>query len=114
MPRETTLIGASGVVFWMGGAWLALYVMIEVRRTLKQRLLRALGVGLLLFFPSEAFDPQVSYLTHAVGFAMGLVSGLLVYFINRKKISRIHSVRPCGRRTDQSSHRQRSFWVPLI
>ncbi len=79
------MIGASGVVFWMGGAWLALYVMIEVRRTLKQRLLRALGVGLLLFFPSEAFDPQVSYLTHAVGFAMGLVSGLLVYFINRKK-----------------------------
>lgn len=85
MPREVTLVGASGVVFWMGGAWLALYVSLELRRTLKQRLTRAAGVALLLFFPSEAFDPQISYVTHAVGFVLGVLSGVLVYFLNRKK-----------------------------
>lgn len=43
MPLQNTLIGASGVVFWMGGAWLTLFFLIDRRRSLIQRALRALG-----------------------------------------------------------------------
>lgn len=82
-PPEVRLLGASGVVYWMGGVWLSLYVALDRRRSLSQRLIRALGVGLLLFLPSEAFDPKVSYLAHAVGFAYGVLTGAL-YFVWRK------------------------------
>jgi rhomboid protease GluP len=75
MQTLTTLIGLSGVVFWMGGTWLALYFLIERRKAIWQRLLRTLGVALVLFMPSEAFDPSISYKTHFVGFILGILFG---------------------------------------
>jgi rhomboid protease GluP len=86
MPAAVNLIGLSGVVFWMGGAWLALYFLIETRRSKWQKAIRSIGVGLVLFMPSEAFDPNVSYNAHFVGFALGVISGVLYYFRNRSQI----------------------------
>lgn len=85
MRPEAQLLGASGVVFWMGGAWLALYLLLDRKRTLYQRTLRALGVGLALFMPSEAFDPSVSYHAHAVGFGLGLVWGIAHFALHRAR-----------------------------
>jgi rhomboid protease GluP len=86
MPPLIHLIGLSGVVFWMGGAWLALYFLIETRKTPGQKILRTMGVALGLFMPSEAFDPSVSYAAHGVGFSLGVCAGILFYFINRNRI----------------------------
>lgn len=81
MPNETHLIGASGVVFWMGGFWLILSFFIDRRRGLLHRTLKTLGISLVLFFPSEAFNPSISYKAHFVGFILGLTSGLITYLV---------------------------------
>ena len=80
---DTTLIGASGMVSWMGGAWLILYFAINRQKSMGQRAMRSAGVALLLFAPSETFDPHISYRTHLIGFVLGLVSGYL-YFERHK------------------------------
>ena len=40
---------------------------------LGQRYLRTLGVAVLLFMPSEAFDPAISNRTHLAGFFLGVL-----------------------------------------
>lgn len=84
MDPQAKLLGASGIVFWMGGAWLALYFLLEITHSVYQRSLRAIGVGLMLFFPAQAFEPQISYQSHMIGFILGLLAGVLFYFFNRK------------------------------
>lgn len=69
------LIGASGVVYWMGGTWLILYFFLSRQKNLFQRWLRTLGVAFLLFMPAETFEPAVSYRTHLIGFILGLFAG---------------------------------------
>lgn len=86
MPENIKLIGASGIVFWMGGAWLTLYLLLDRRRTRLQRFLRAFGVGIVLFMPAEAFDPNVSYLAHLVGFVLGIGWGLVYFLLKRKPL----------------------------
>lgn len=80
------LLGASGVVYWMGGVWLVLYLMIDTRRSWGSRWLRVFGVGILMFVPSEAFEPSVSYRTHFIGFLVGILTGLLYYAANAKRL----------------------------
>lgn len=75
---EGGLIGASGVVYFLGGMWLALFVFIERRRSLWNRILRAIGVGLVIFFPTS-FDPSVSYRAHFYGLLAGLVWGAILF-----------------------------------
>lgn len=82
---QITLVGASGMVFWMGGLWLTLYFLLDIKHSLYQRSLRALGVGLMLFFPAQAFDPHISYSSHFVGFALGIFCAAVYYFLNKKK-----------------------------
>ena len=82
---EMTLIGASGVVYWMGGAWLILYFFLSRQKNLSHRILRTLGVGILLFMPAETFEPSVSYRTHFAGFVIGVLSGLFFYWRHRRK-----------------------------
>jgi rhomboid protease GluP len=86
MKEEIKLIGVSGVVFWMGGFWLILYFLIDRRRSLTQRALRAAGVGLALFMPAEAFDPTISYAAHFFGFVAGVAVGLTYYMVRRAAI----------------------------
>lgn len=94
MPLQVGLIGLSGVVFWMGGAWLVLYFLIDRKRTLVQRFLRALGVGLVLFMPAEAFDPSISYQSHLVGFLLGIFAGLLYFYFAKKALRKAEIFEP--------------------
>lgn len=89
---QTQLLGASGMVYWMGGVWLSLYLLIDRRRELWSRSLRVLGVALLLFVPSQAFDPTISYRTHFIGFSIGVVSGFLYFWTNRVWIRRFEVI----------------------
>ncbi len=76
------LVGASGVVYWMAGFWLSLYLLVERRVTLGKRMVRALGFALVVLIPAT-LEAQVSYRTHAIGFGLGVAVGL-AYFAARK------------------------------
>ncbi len=92
MPLQTSLVGISGVVFWLGGFWLVLYMSLDRRRTVKQRVLRVLGVAIALFMPSEAFDPSISYQSHFLGFVLGAAFGFLYFFARKKTFRRAEVV----------------------
>lgn len=78
----TNLVGASGVVYWMGGFWLTLYLLVERRLPPGKRMVRAMGFSVLVFLPT-VFEREVSYRTHAIGFGLGVAFGL-AYFAARK------------------------------
>lgn len=81
----TTLVGASGIVFYLGGVWLALYFLIQRHLSLFQRVLRTGGVALMLFMPSEVFDPKISYRTHFLGLLVGAFVGIIYFAIHKDK-----------------------------
>ena len=70
-PSTLARVGASGVVHWMGAAWVTLYVILENRQNFKARFASALFLILMLFTP-DTYRPEVSYLTHGVGFLSGV------------------------------------------
>jgi rhomboid protease GluP len=81
-PPSTILVGASGAVYLMTAFWLVLYLLIERGTRLGKRLVRAVGFALIALLPAS-YEATVSYRTHAIGFGVGLVSGL-VYFVRRR------------------------------
>lgn len=85
MPPSVGLIGVSGVVNWMGGAWLALSWLIDRRESTGRRILKVIAVTIVLFVP-DSFKPEVSYLSHFLGYLTGLGSGILFYYLFKKKI----------------------------
>lgn len=87
-PAHVNLIGMSGVVYWMGGFWLILYLNLDQQRTRTQRWLRILGVSLGLFMPTSAFEPQVSYRAHFIGFILGALMGAAYYFWRRTEFQK--------------------------
>ncbi len=84
-PPGTELIGASGLVHLMGGLWLILYFQLSRDLRLTQRILRAMGVMLALFFPTS-FEPNVSYRVHFIGLGVGLLSGALYFALNQRRL----------------------------
>lgn len=84
---DVNLIGVSGVVYWMGATWLLLYLFVDKQRSYTQRTLRAIGVALGVFMPSTAFDPQVSYRAHLVGFVVGLFFAAIYYRLKRDQFT---------------------------
>lgn len=78
MPEDAHLIGVSGVVYWMGASWITLAFFINRHEKKHKRILKAMGVSLILFVP-ETYKPEVSYLAHLVGYVFGVVSGCLYY-----------------------------------
>ena len=89
-PPEVRLLGASGVTYLMAGFWLTIYILIERSRSLRQRLLRSFGFGLILLIPTT-LQQNVSYRTHAIGFGLGAIMALL-YFQRKKKVIRTAEV----------------------
>ena len=87
---DTQLLGASGLVYVLGGFWLSLYFLIQRQYPTVNRLIRVVGIGLMIFAPTT-FVPTTSYRTHALGFAIGLMTGLLYFYKNKKQI-RSHEV----------------------
>lgn len=84
LPDSTYLIGVSGVVYWMGAAWVTLSLLIDRRGTFQKRLIKTIGISAMLFFP-ETYKPEVSYFSHLVGYSFGIVSALIFYYFNAKK-----------------------------
>lgn len=82
MPLQTELIGVSGVVYWMGAAWLTLYLCLERRESVRRRLGKVLFIAAALFLP-QTFEPNVSYVSHLYGFIIGLPSALIYYWVRR-------------------------------
>lgn len=84
MPPDSYLIGISGVVYWMGGAWLTLFVLIDKRKNIRYRLANVIFLLLMLFVP-ETYSPHISYLSHFIGFLLGSISAITLYIINRRQ-----------------------------
>lgn len=84
-PPEVNVLGASGVVNVLGGMWLSLFFMISRQYRMPGRVLRTLGVALLLFAPQE-FRPEVAERVHASGLLCGLLFGAIWFFIFKSRI----------------------------
>lgn len=69
------LLGASGMVYGMVALWLVLYIRFDHKGWWVKRVMRSLGFSLLVLFP-QTYEPNVSYLAHASGFAIGLILAL--------------------------------------
>lgn len=80
-----TLVGISGVIYFMAAFWMTMFVAVERQMSLYRRLMIATGVSLILFFP-EVFQKNVSYLAHGLGFGLGLILGVAYFAINKKSI----------------------------
>lgn len=84
-PKEVNLLGASGWVYLLGGLWLTLYLLIQRQYSYTSRILRVVGVSLMMFFPTT-FVPTTSYRTHAIGFIAGVAIAVIYFVINKKWI----------------------------
>ena len=82
LPGDVGLVGASGMVYLMASFWLTMYLLLERRYPVGRRLIRALGVGLVVLMPG-AFDHTISYRTHLIGAVAGLVAALVFFRIYR-------------------------------
>lgn len=82
---NTTLVGASGIVYYLWGFWLTLYFFIQTHQTVLGRILRIGAVFFILLIPTQ-YSPSTSYLAHYFGFLIGLGVGCLYYLLKRKKL----------------------------
>ena len=71
------LLGASGMVYGMVALWIVLFFKFSKESRWGVKFLRAAGFAVLLLFPTQ-YEPNVSYLAHASGFAVGLGTGFIV------------------------------------
>lgn len=85
-PAHIYLVGISGVVYFMAAMWLTLYLLIEKTIRLRSRIIIACGLFLIFLAPEVVIKEEVSYLAHGVGFALGIPSALLFYYLNRNEI----------------------------
>jgi rhomboid protease GluP len=84
-PPEVFVLGASGIVYFMAAFWLTLYFGIERGISKIRRFMNTAAFVAVLLIP-EALQERVSYLSHAVGFGLGIMIGILYFFANRKRI----------------------------
>jgi rhomboid protease GluP len=82
MPLQSSIVGVSGVVYWMGAAWVTLFLLIDRRYELKRRFATALFLCVVLLAP-ETYKPEISYMSHLLGFLMGIPCALLIYYLRR-------------------------------
>ncbi len=83
--QETSLVGASGVIFCLWGFWLILFFFLERQRTVLSRILRIGAVFFVLLVPTS-YDPSTSYRAHYIGFFIGVIVGLVYYLVSRKRL----------------------------
>lgn len=81
---NVVLLGASGLVYLLAGFWFAMYVIIERQRPFIARVVRVIGVALVVLFPTT-FEPEVSYRTHFIGFVVGILIAIPYSFIYQAK-----------------------------
>jgi rhomboid protease GluP len=84
-PPYVHLLGASGLVYLLGGFWLTLYLFIQRQYSISKRLVRVLGIALMIFFPTS-FEQTTSYRTHFIGFLVGISMSVFYFLLNKQKI----------------------------
>lgn len=99
MPDQTALIGISGVVYWMGATWLTLFLLIDHRKKLRYNFAIALSLTLMLFIPDK-YQPNISYLSHLLGFISGALTGFIYYKIHRQNFLQSQVVQMIPPETD--------------
>ncbi len=86
MAPTTSLLGISGLVYWMGASWLTLYLLVGTGESMRRRLGKALFIAAALFLP-QTFEPHVSYISHFYGFVFGVPSAAIYYFFAKEKFA---------------------------
>lgn len=81
-PANIRVVGASGMLYLLAGAWLTLYVLVERRLSVPKRLVRVIGFFLVVLVPTS-IRPEVSYRAHFIGLFFGICLGL-AYFLARR------------------------------
>ena len=84
-PHTVALVGASGLVYWMAGFWLTMYLLVDRKLGLGKRFMRAVVVALVVLLPTT-FQENVSYRTHAIGFGLGVGSAFVYFLLHRESI----------------------------
>ncbi|MBT4790268.1 MAG: rhomboid family intramembrane serine protease [Halobacteriovoraceae bacterium] len=84
-----TIVGISGVIYFLWGFWLILYLFIEQRITFFRRLINIIALFLILLIPTS-YAPQTSYTAHYFGFFVGVVFAFIYYPFNSKKFKKYH------------------------
>ena len=84
-PPKVALLGASGLVYWMAGFWLSMYLLVERSVRPGTRILRVVCLALLVLLPTT-FQANVSYRSHGIGLGLGVVSALAYFWRNRESI----------------------------
>ena len=84
MPEKVSVIGASGIVHWMGAAWMTLAFLIDRRETRGKRLIKILGISMILFLP-DVYKPEISYSSHFIGYFLGVLCGFLFYLLFKNR-----------------------------
>jgi len=85
LPPDTQLLGVSGLAYWAAGAWLTLFILIDTTKSLRRRLAYAIFLMSVLLIPHE-YSPSVSYSNHLWGLIFGVVSGLFLFLVYRRRI----------------------------
>ncbi len=80
---EVTLVGISGVIYFMASFWMTLFIFLERKESLPRRFIVVMGLSLIFFFP-DVFDIKTSYLAHALGFCLGIPLAAIVFVLNKK------------------------------
>ncbi len=81
-PPNIRVVGASGMLYLLAGAWLTLYVLVERRLSVLKRIVRVVGFFLVVLVPTS-IRPEVSYRAHGIGLFFGICLGL-AYFLARR------------------------------
>ena len=84
-PYTVSLVGASGMVYWMAGFWLTMYLLVDRTLSFGKRIMRVVVVGLVVLLPTS-FQENVSYRTHAIGFGLGIGSAFAYFQRHRESI----------------------------
>ncbi|MBI2817289.1 MAG: rhomboid family intramembrane serine protease [Acidobacteria bacterium] len=79
------LVGASGLVYWMTGFWLSMYLLVNRNMAFGTRVMRVVVVALVVLVPTT-FQEKVSYRTHAIGFGLGVGSAFAYFHRHQESI----------------------------
>ena len=84
LGRKISLVGCSGLVYALVSFWIVTYVLFEKKYSAPEKILRGLGVAIMLLFPTE-FSPKTSYLAHGVGFFVGIIFAGLIWLTEKDR-----------------------------
>jgi rhomboid protease GluP len=86
-PVLSIFFGAIINACTLAGAWATLFILVERKSHWLKRVMSALAVSLLLFFPTS-YEPEVSYLAHGIGFVVGIAIAFIYFQFARARIRR--------------------------